>query len=188
HSDWGQAGALYLRVAPANYADGFNQMVGGPSPRFISNRIFNDIGQNIFSENDISQWGWAWGQFIDHDIGLRDERELAGDHAPMPFSSSDPLESFKNDLGVLDFFRTPAAPGTGVRTSRGAVVRQEANSLTSFIDASQVYGVDNTRLDALRGGRDGNPANDGASLVLPNGYLPRQNDLAVDPVIHLIPP
>ena len=45
----------------------------GPPPRYVSNRIFNDVGQNMFSENDISQWGWAWGQFIDHDIGLRDE-------------------------------------------------------------------------------------------------------------------
>jgi peroxidase len=44
-------------------------MVSGPSPRYISNRVFNDVGQNLFSENDISQWGWAWGQFIDHDIG-----------------------------------------------------------------------------------------------------------------------
>src|SRR5262245_24946907 len=71
HPSWGQAGTPYSRVAAPNYADGLGQMVSGPSPRRVSNRIFNDTGQNLFSENDVSQWGWAWGQFIDHDIGLR---------------------------------------------------------------------------------------------------------------------
>src|SRR5438105_2177311 len=90
HSDWGQAGTPYLRVASANYADGVAQMVAGPSPRHVSNAVFNDIGQNIFSENGISQWGWVWGQFIDHDIGLRDE--APAEHVPMPFDANDPLE------------------------------------------------------------------------------------------------
>src|SRR5262245_45057104 len=71
---WGQAGTQYSRVAAPNYADGIARMIPGPSPRAISNRVFNDSGQNLFSENGITQWGWAWGQFIDHDIGLRDER------------------------------------------------------------------------------------------------------------------
>ena len=48
HPDWGQAGTAYLRVAKPNYADGIGRMAGGPSPRYISNRIFNDTGQNIF--------------------------------------------------------------------------------------------------------------------------------------------
>jgi len=74
HPGWGQAGTRYLRVASPKYADGIGQMVSGPSPRYVSNRIFNDVGQNLFSDNNISQWGWAWGQFIDHDIGLRDEQ------------------------------------------------------------------------------------------------------------------
>jgi peroxidase len=57
--------------------------VRGQSPRYVSDRIFNDIGQNLFSENEISQWGWARGQFIDHDFGLRDER--LGEDATMVF-------------------------------------------------------------------------------------------------------
>jgi len=116
HADWGKAGTQYSRIAAANYADGISKMVAGPSPRYISNRIFNDSGQNVFSENNVSQWGWAWGQFIDHDIGLRDE--LPAERAPMAFNGRDPLESFENDFGVLDFSRTPASPGTGVERSR----------------------------------------------------------------------
>lgn len=169
HPDWGKAGTQYLRVARANYADRIGKMVSGPSPRYISNRVFNDVGQNLFSENDISQWGWAWGQFLDHDIGLRDE--TPGESVPMAFDVKDPLESFQNDFGALAFSRTPAAPGTGTRS-----VRQQINTIDSFIDASNVYGVDASRLDWLRGGAagDGNPANNQASLLMGAGnYLPR---------------
>ena len=169
HPDWGKAGTQYLRVAPANYADGIGKMVSGPSPRYVSNRVFNDVGQNLFSENGISQWGWAWGQFVDHDIGLRDE--TPAESVPMAFDVKDPLESFQNDFGGLAFSRTPAAPGTGTKSQR-----QQINTIDSFIDASNVYGVDKSRLDWLRAGAagDGNPANNQASLLLgAGGYLPR---------------
>jgi hypothetical protein len=170
HPDWGQAGTQYLRLAPANYADGIGKMVSGPSPRYISNRVFNDEGQNLFSENDISQWGWAWGQFIDHDIGLRDE--TPGENAPMAFDATDRLEGFTDDFGSLAFSRTPAAPGTGATAPR-----EQINTIDSFIDASNVYGVSNSRLDWMRAGLagDDNPANNTASLLLPNDYLPRAN-------------
>jgi hypothetical protein len=185
HSDWGQAGTQYSRVAPANYADGVAQMVAGPSPRYVSNRVFNDIGQNIFSENNISQWGWVWGQFIDHDVGLRDE--APAEHVPMPFDQGDPLEQFQNDFGVLDFFRTPAAQGTGIVTPR-----QQINTISSYIDASQVYGVTNSRLDWLRAGSvDGDPTNNSASLLLPDNYLPRadaRGDASSAPPMDLMGP
>jgi hypothetical protein len=170
HPDWGKAGTQYSRVAAATYANGIGTMVTGPSPRYISNRVFNDEGQNLFSENDISQWGWAWGQFIDHDMGLRDE--MPAESAPMAFDATDRLEGFQNDFGSLAFSRTPAAPGTGTSSTR-----QQINTIDSFIDASNVYGVDNARLDWLRAGTagDGNPANNQATLLLPSGYLPRAN-------------
>jgi hypothetical protein len=168
HPGWGQAGTQYLRVASPNYADGIGQMVSGPSPRYVSNRIFNDVGQNLFSENNVSQWGWAWGQFIDHDIGLRDEQPA--ENADMPYDRHDSLEDFSNDVGTIAFSRTPAAPGTG----RGSP-RQQVNTLSSFIDASNVYGVTNARLDWLRNGSlDGNPSNNAATLLVSEGnYLPR---------------
>jgi hypothetical protein len=167
HPDWGQLGKPYLRVAPANYADGIKTMVTGPPARYTSNRIFNDLGQNIFSENHISQWGWLWGQFLDHTFGLRDE--TPAESAPIAFSAADPLERFTNDTGVIDFARTPAAPGTGVTTTR-----QQINTVSSYIDAFAVYGGTNARLDWLRRGLlDGDPTNNSASLLLPGGYLPR---------------
>jgi len=164
HPSWGRANTLYLRLAPPDYRDGISRMEGGPSPRYVSNRVFNDGGQNLFSENGVSQWGWVWGQFIDHDIGLRNEQP--GESAPIAFNTNDPLEAFTDDLGAIAFSRTPAAPGTGVATPR-----QQVNTLSSFIDASNVYGVDSARLAWLRLG----PVDSSGALLMltDDGYLPR---------------
>jgi hypothetical protein len=168
HPEWGQAGTQYSRIAAPNYTDEIGRMASGPSPRYASNRLFNDGGQNLFSENDVSQWGWAWGQFVDHDIGLRDERPA--EDASMPYDKHDELDAFANDLGTLTFSRTPAAPGTGSTSPR-----QQVNTISSVIDASNVYGVTSARLDWLRNGpADGNPGNNAATLLMsPGNYLPR---------------
>lgn len=164
----GQAGTPYLRLAPVGYADGVGAMATGPSARYISNRIFADGGQNVFSERDLSQWVWIWGQFLDHDVGLRDE--TPGEAAPIPFDPKDPLERFRSDEGAIDFTRTPAAPGTG----SGTAPRAQINQISAYVDASTVYGLSPTRLDWLREGPvDGDPTNNKARLLLPDGFLPR---------------
>ncbi len=170
HPDWGKTFTQYLRVAPTNYADGVAAPSTGPSPRYISNRVFNDKGQNLFSENGITQWGWTWGQFLDHTFGLRDE--TPAENFPIPFAKTDPLEEFQDDLGTIDFARTPAAPGTA--TSRQNP-RQQINTVSSYIDAFSVYGGTDARLEWLRTGPvDGSMANNGPTLMLTkDGYLPR---------------
>lgn len=167
----GQAGTAYLRIAPVSYPDGRGAIVPGPSPRYLSNRIFADNGQNIFSERDLSQWVWVWGQFLDHDIGLRDA--TPGEPAPIPYDTRDPLEKFRNGSGSMSFTRTPAAPGTGT----GSTPREQLNQISAFIDGSTVYGLSPTRLDWLREGPvDGDPTNNKARLLLPDGFLPRAAD------------
>src|SRR5438094_2686008 len=168
HPDWGSASTQYLRVGPARYADGVAAMVGGPPGRYVSDRVFNDVGQNLFSENGVTQWAWAWGQFMDHDFGLRDE--TPAESAAIPFDALDPLEEFTNDFGAIGFHRTPAAPGTGVRSPR-----QQINTISSFIDGSGVYGVGDARLEWLRtGSANGDLADNSALLMLTgDGYLPR---------------
>jgi len=164
----GRAGANYLRIGSARYADGRSTPVSGPNVRNVSNRIFNDTNVNVFSDRGVSQWGFVWGQFLDHTFGLRQEN---GTTANIPFTASDPLESFRNDLGVVPFVRSAAAPGTGVTNAR-----QHVNTLTSFIDAEAVYGNTDTRLDWLRSGTvDGNPDNNSGSLLMPSNYLPRRD-------------
>ena len=191
HRDWGQVGTQYARVAPPNYADGVSTMVYASnakrSPRSISNRIFNDTGVTLFSEGQVSQFGWLWGQFVDHTLDLRNETN--GEQANIPFNQSDPLESFVNQTASMEFFRTPAAPGSGTGTDNP---RQQINTVNSFIDAFQVYGGTTGREEWLRTGPvDGNLANNGPSLMLPGGYLPRadaRGDVSAAPAMDLMGP
>jgi hypothetical protein len=173
HPAWGQANTPYLRVAPANYADGRGAVASGPSPRYVSNRIFNDVSQNIFSENAVSQWGWTWGQFLDHTFGLA---QGGTESAPLGFSKTDPLEGFRNDFGAIDFTRDAIVSGTGATTPR-----QQLNTVSSFIDGWNVYGGTTTRLDWLRSGA--------RLLSAPGGYLPlvtARGDASKAPAMNLM--
>ncbi|MGZ4186017.1 MAG: peroxidase family protein [Solirubrobacteraceae bacterium] len=168
HPTWGEMGSEYQRLTPAHYADGAGAMAAGPNPRYVSNRIFNSLGVDLFSEHNVSQWVWVWGQFLDHTFGLA---ESGTDDAGIPFDSSDPLESFTNTLGPIPFDRDAVAPGTG--TSRSDP-RQQVNTVNSYIDGWPIYGGTQQRLAWLRTGPDdGNPAEEGADLLLPGGYLPQ---------------
>src|SRR5262249_36485993 len=140
----GAAGDRYLRIGTAHYADGHSAPISGPNARYVSNRIFNDINVNVFSDRGVSQWGNVWGQFPDHTCGLRQEN---GTTDNIPFSTTDPLESFTNTRGNIPFVRSAAAPGTGVTNAR-----QHINTENAFIDAEAVYGATDTRLDWLREG------------------------------------
>ncbi|GAB3825824.1 hypothetical protein GCM10027610_006310 [Dactylosporangium cerinum] len=163
----GQVGTAYSRVAAARYADGRSQPVAGPNSRQVSNRVFNDTHQNLFSEHRVTQWGWTWGQFLDHTFGL-----AAGgtETANIAFNAADPLETFSNTLGVIPFTRDVAAAGTGVTNPR-----QQVNTVSSYIDAWAVYGGTQQRLEWMRDGPyDNSMANNAATLMLPGGYLPRR--------------
>ncbi len=169
HPGWGATNVPYRRSAFARYGDGRGSMVGGPSPRWLSNRIFDDRSQNVFSPRAVSQWGFVWGQFVDHTVGLRQEAD--GEPAPLPFSAQDPLERFGNTFGSIQFERTPAVPGTGVTSPR-----EQRNTVGAYIDGSSVYGETPAREEWLREGPlDGNPANNGPHLLLTaDGYLPHR--------------
>ena len=156
-------------MAPANYADGIKKPVSGPPTRYVSNRVFNDTNQNLFSENGVTQWGFTWGQFMDHTFGLAQD---SSESSPISFDQNDPLEDFQNDLGSISFKRDAAAPGTGTSSSNP---RQQTNTVSSYIDGFNVYSGSAQRLDWLRSGPlDGDPTNNGATLLMTgDGYLPR---------------
>ena len=164
--DLGAADTIYRRVAAADYADGVGEPDTGPAERALSNRIFDDDNQNIFSENGVTHWGFVWGQFIDHTIGLRataDDEQMT-----IAFDPEDPLEDFTNDLGAIVTDRSAVADGTGIDAQR-----EQVNTISSYIDAWAVYGGSDERLDWLRDGAvDGDPTNNEATLVTVDGYLP----------------
>jgi hypothetical protein len=168
---WGQAGKPYLRVGTAHYADGISQPVSGPNARFISNRIINDVNQDVFSSRRVTQFGWQWGQFLDHTFALRDGGGPTATAFNIPFNASDPMESFTNNLGQIAVNRSAQSPGTGTSTANP---RQQTNTITSYLEAQNVYSSSATRLDWLRNGPvDGDPTNNQATLMLPNNFLPK---------------
>jgi hypothetical protein len=183
HPSWGKVGVNYRRLAPARYADGIGAIVDGPNPRYISNRIFNSLGVDLFSERNVSQWVWVWGQFLDHTFGLA---EGGTEDASIPFSSTDPLEGYTNTLGPIPFTRNAVAPGTGTSPSNP---RQQINTVNSYIDGWPLYGGSHERLAWLRSGPDdGKARGQGGKLLLPGGYLPRasaRGDVAKSPTMQL---
>jgi hypothetical protein len=169
---FGQSNRPYSRVGTAHYADGIGAPVTGVNARSASNRIIGDARINVFSERRVSQWGWTWGQFLDHTFGLRQGDGPTATAFNIPFNANDPVEEFSTNLGVIPMNRSAQSAGTGTSTANP---RQQTNILPSYIGGNPIYGATAARLDWLRdGSNDGNPANNNATLMLPGGYLPRK--------------
>ena len=162
----GQAGNIYRRVGEANYANGDEIDDTLPNARYISNRIFNDLHINLFSENNASHLVFVWGQFLDHTFGLAEADPYKQEDASIEFNIDDPLEDFHSDFDIR------------VTRSKGEYIngqREQINTVSSFIDGWAIYGGDEARLEWLREGPvDNDLSNNGAKLLLTeDGYLPR---------------
>lgn len=179
----GASGTVYTRVAGSAYADGFSTMAEGPALRYISNRVFADGAQNLFSEIGTTQWVYNWAQFIDHSIGLRD---AGTESVEVLFDENDPLEYFTNSAENLRMTRTAVAENTGTFKPR-----EHVNTVSSYIDAWAVYGGTESRLEWLREGPvDLDLSNNKAKLLLTDdGYLPSvgaRGDVSSAPEMELV--
>ena len=143
----GKAETQLLRLFQPAYEDGIAEPRGGgikkpltlPNPRDISNKIAKQT-TSVPNYLNASDWLWQWGQFIDHDLDLNE----GGDEEFLIKVNdlNDPLYP-----GYIPFTRVPAASGTGTSPYNP---RQQKNDITAFIDASSVYGSDETRANYLR--------------------------------------
>lgn len=148
---YGAANTDFARLAPANFGDGVDTPNGQnlPSARVISNALanqdINGIEQDLNNNRSMSDFVYAWGQFIDHDIDLTE-----GGTTPMNISipAGDPTydPTGQGDLSI-PFDRSQTAPGSGASTSNPA---QFVNQDTAFIDGSMIYGSDPATAAALR--------------------------------------
>lgn len=170
----GAAFGPYARTAPARYADGVAEPVTHPPERAISNRVFDDLGENIHSSRGVTHWGYAWGQFVLHDMS----RGAVGDEAAgLPLDTADPLERFRFDVATIPFARSQPGPepdATGART--------HVNELSSYLDGSGIYGTTPEQLDWLRAGPlDGDPTNNSPYLITDELLLPTAASRPNDP-------
>ena len=148
NSAWGQANTQEIRLTPADYADGISairtDIHGRPNARDVSTHIFSQSASEQFlDENNLNEMTWAWGQFVDHDIDFTGDG-MESHHVDIP--PTDPDFALDSD-GVINLPRKAFAPGTGTSIANP---RQFNNDITSWLDASLVYGSDATRASALR--------------------------------------
>ncbi len=141
---FGATGSTLLRLAEANFADGIGEMITDrPDARVISNIVVEQEGAEPNTAG-ASDFLWVWGQFIDHDLDLT--RQGNTEPANIPVPAGDPaFDPTATGTVELPFFRATTVAGTGVTEPR-----EFANTITTFIDASMVYGSDAARAASLR--------------------------------------
>ena len=174
-SSVGSSGSLELRVAGADYSDGHDNPAGQerPGARAISNAVME---QTITTRNarDLSDFVWAWGQFIDHDIvataggsesfsiALPENDKLVQMNLPECEPVGDEFTGIQYDsqgrIIQNPIRQTPSnnlvfTRSLGINDASG--VRQQLNNTTAFLDGSVVYGSDETRAQQLRSFTDG---------------------------------
>ncbi len=146
--EWGSTNEKLIRLANSEYGDGISTPNGAdrPSPREISNVLADQGDQDIISDRNLSAFVYAWGQFIDHDLGLTE----TGTTEPMAISvpTGDPyFDPTGTGTKAIRTVRSLFDPATGTSTSNP---REQINSLTSWIDGSMIYGSDTKTATALR--------------------------------------
>ena len=117
----GGAAIQLLRISPVAYADGISApaLPNNPSARLVSNIVDNQADPNnptqdiaTVDQNSLGDFGYAFGQFIDHDMDLTPG---GGASFPIPVPVGDPIGG-ANDT-PLPFTRSQTDPNTGTSTS-----------------------------------------------------------------------
>jgi hypothetical protein len=146
--NWGIAGGDLIRLAAAAYADGADSpsLPNDLSARAVSNILNNqadpsDPTQGIatIDQSSLSDFGYAFGQFMDHDMDLTPDGSAS---FPITVSAGDPIGP-----ADLPFTRSLTDPATGADASNPA---QQVSEVTAYLDLSQVYGSTQVVADALR--------------------------------------
>lgn len=144
HPRWGASGSRLVRRATVAYEDGAGAPAGAarPSARLVSNRVCKQERDRLNALR-LTDLVWLWGQFLNHTLNQ--------------FPSAQPLDPFPIEVPADD---PEFSPGSHLPVARSAFdlstgtdpgnPRQQVNRLTSYIDASTVYGADEGRAAAVR--------------------------------------
>jgi Ca2+-binding RTX toxin-like protein len=137
-----QAGTDFARIGPANFADGISEMTLGPNPREISNIVVGGGPDSHLQVDGVALSGmmYAWGQFIDHDMDLQ---QNGTEDISVVVPPGDPLLEAGSTIPIT---RVAIDPATGVAGSPATAI----NTVTGWLDGSQVYGSDAATAASLR--------------------------------------
>ncbi|XP_002935236.4 myeloperoxidase [Xenopus tropicalis] len=166
--NFGVSNRPYTRLLPAQYEDSRslprgwteNRRINGfmlPLARAVSNQILQFPEREQTLDNQRSLMFMQWGQWIDHDVDLAPEtparssflKGIDCDHScakelpcfPLRIPPNDPRIQNRSDC--IPLFRSSPACVPGP-------VLEQINVLTSYVDASQVYGSTNDLARMLR--------------------------------------
>ena len=156
----------FIRIGPANFVDGFNEMTPGPNPREISNIVVaqedtGEGGPHLIDDDGVALSGmmYAWGQFVDHDLDL----ERQGTTTPANIEVHD--DPFLVGVDTIPFTRVAIDPATGVEGSPATAI----NTITGWMDGSQVYGSDAVTAASLRTADGHMKTSEGDNLPIVDG-------------------
>ncbi|KAM8812807.1 myeloperoxidase isoform 1-T2 [Rhynchonycteris naso] len=166
----GASNRAFARWLPAEYEDGFSLPYGWtpgvkrggfpvPLARAVSNAIVRFPTAQLTPDQDRSLLFMQWGQLIDHDLDFTPEPAaraafVSGINCetscvqqppcfPLKIPPNDPR--IRNQQDCIPFFRScPAC------TKSNVTIRNQINALTSFVDASMVYGSEDPLARKLR--------------------------------------
>ncbi|XP_060115618.1 myeloperoxidase-like [Heteronotia binoei] len=168
HPHYGASNHGYARWLPAEYEDGKSlprgltegKLYNGhplPLVREVSNEIIATANENITDDQERSRAFIHWGQWVDHDMdfapmtptNVEDKESHCGTNCkyeppcfPITFPPGDPR---LREPGVcMPFIRT--APVCNPMT----LVREQINGITSYLDASMVYGSEDPLARSLQ--------------------------------------
>ncbi|MDJ0554508.1 MAG: peroxidase family protein [Microcoleaceae cyanobacterium MO_207.B10] len=181
--EYGKAGENLLRFTEVAYADGISELANpdGPNPRSISNAVFNQQEESIPDPRNLSDYVWAWEQFVDHDIThtfLQSGNEAESANIIIPQG-----DSVYTPGSFIPVSRSLFDPDTGTDTSNP---RQQPNEITAWLDGSQVYGSDETTANWLRsfdGGKLKVSTHSTGDLLPTKGDDPNAPEMAMDEAI-----
>jgi hypothetical protein len=132
-----------------------------PNAREISNAVAAQDG-NTENVKGLSDMFWVFGQFLDHDINLTLEDE-GGETANIAVPEGDPyFDPFGTGEQEIHFTRSNVTLDANGQ-------RQQANSITAFIDGSNIYGSTEEMANQMRAFEGGLMLVEGDNNFLPRG-------------------
>ncbi|XP_063968758.1 peroxidasin homolog isoform X1 [Lytechinus pictus] len=174
HPEWGASLTPFKRLLKPIYENGFNTPVGWntthryngftkPSARRVSSRVVS--AAEITSHKHYTHMLMQWGQFLDHDMDFTVtslSRARFSDGVECKDTCENqvpcfPIQVPEGDRRIhrtqcIEFTRSSAVCGSGSTSVffNRIMPREQINQITSYIDASNVYGSTKEITDKLR--------------------------------------